>query len=178
VGTRIENEQLFYQSSNMKRKHLIIITLLGMAGIAVLAELYYFRFHTYFQRTVVEETLPPTPSGQETGEPRATLQGSFVEVDAIHKGSGTARIVEQGGVRYLRFENFEVTNGPDLFVYLSESKTPGDSLESIEKYINLGPLKGNVGNQTYEIPGSLEGYTTAVIWCQKFGVLFSYAVMQ
>ena len=162
----------------MNRRRIIILALLGIIAVAAWAELSYFRFHTYFQRTVVQETLPPMPSGQTQAQSRTVVSGSFVEVDAVHKGSGTARIVEQGGVRYLRLEDFEVTNGPDLFVYLSESKTPGSTLESIDKYINLGPLKGNAGNQTYEIPASFRGYDTAVIWCQKFGVLFSYAVMQ
>lgn len=118
------------------------------------------------------------PSGQPSDEPETIATGSFGEVDIIHKGSGTARIVEQGGVRYLRLENFEVTNGPDLYVYLSTSETPNNSIESINPYANLGRLKGNMGNQTYEIPDSLSGYNTAIIWCQKFGVLFSYAVMR
>ena len=106
------------------------------------------------------------------------FEGSFVKVDAVHKGSGIARITEVNGTRYLQLENFEVTNGPDLYVYLSESKTPGGTLESLDKYFSLGPLKGNAGNQIYEIPKPFQGYHTAVIWCQKFGVLFSYAVMR
>ncbi|OGN04524.1 MAG: hypothetical protein A3B99_00955 [Candidatus Yanofskybacteria bacterium RIFCSPHIGHO2_02_FULL_44_12b] len=106
------------------------------------------------------------------------VQGSFVEVDLVHKGSGTAKIIEADGKRILRLENFEVTNGPDLYVYLSESRTPGNDLKSIDKYIILGPLKGNKGDQNYEIPSPFVGYDTAIIWCQKFGVLFSYALMQ
>jgi len=162
--------------TGMKKKLTVIVLIL--AAIAVAAELYYFRFHTYFQRTVVQETLPPMPSGQVSDEPRTVARGSFVEIDVVHKGSGSARIVEQGGVRYLRLEDFEVTNGPDLFVYLSESAAPDGSLESLGRYISLGPLKGNAGNQTYVIPEASDGYTTAVIWCQKFGVLFSYATMR
>lgn len=146
--------------------------------VAVWAEVSYFRFRTYFQRTEVQETLPPRPSSQVGSATQIIVSGNFVKVDLVHKGSGTARIVEQAGKRYLRLENFEVTNGPDLYVYLTESKTPGNTLESLSKYISLGPLKGNAGNQTYEIPESFRGYDTAVIWCQKFGVLFTYAVMQ
>jgi hypothetical protein len=167
-----------WYTTAMHKKTLFVVGAVAVVAVGVWAELYYFRFHTYFQRTEVQETLPPMPSGQAQTQPRTVVSGSFVEVDAVHKGSGTARIVEQGGVRYLRLEDFEVTNGPDLFVYLSESTTPGNSLESIDRYINLGPLKGSAGNQTYEIPETLRGYDTAVIWCQKFGVLFSYAVMR
>lgn len=151
--------------------------------IAVFLELFYFRFHIYFQETVVNEALPAlspkTGAGPiEVVEPQILAKGSFVEVDTVHKGSGTARIILQDGKRYLRFENFQVTNGPDLYVYLSESKTPGSDLKSLDKYISLGLLKGNVGDQNYEIPEPFRGYDTAVIWCQKFGVLFSYAVME
>jgi hypothetical protein len=115
----------------------------------------------------------PAPSDTET-----VVQGAFVEVDAVHKGSGTARIIEQGGKRYLRLEDFQVTNGPDLYVYLSESKEPDNNLQSLDKYISLGRLKGNAGDQNYEIPEPFLGYDTVVIWCQKFGVLFTYALME
>lgn len=163
----------------MQRKVIIASIGVVVLGAALWAELFYFRFHTYFQRTEVQETLPPpAPSAQAGQTTRTVVSGSFVKIDAIHGGSGTARIVEQDGKQYLRLESFEVTNGPDLYVYLSESTTPGDTLESLSKYISLGRLKGNAGNQTYEIPESIRGYHTAVIWCQQFGVLFSYAVMR
>ncbi len=162
----------------MKKKTLFIAGAVAVLASGVWAELFYFRFHTFFQRTEVQETLPPMPSGKTQVQARTVVSGSFVAVDAVHKGSGTARIVEQGGIQYLRLENFEVTNGPDLYLYLSESTTPGGSLQSLGAYINLGGLKGNAGNQTYAIPGSFRGHNTAVIWCQKFGVLFSYAVMR
>lgn len=159
-------------------KKRVFIIGIAIVIIAVWAEVSYFRFRTYFQRTEVQETLPPMPLSQAGSAMRIIVSGSFVKVDLVHKGSGTARIIEQAGKRYLRLDNFEVTNGPDLYVYLAESKTPGNTLESLGKYISLGPLKGNVGNQTYEIPEPFRGYDTAVIWCQKFGVLFTYALMQ
>ncbi len=162
----------------MKRRSILIICLLVVAtGL----ELFYFKFHTFFMRTEVQDALP-TPQGSVIGAPTATprtvAQGTFGEINAFHKGSGTARIIETAGKRYLRLENFEVTNGPDLYLYLAESTTPGASLESLGRYVSLGPLKGNAGNQTYELSASSLGYNTAVIWCQQFGVLFSYAVMR
>lgn len=161
---------------------LIIIFVLILA--AVLGELFYFRFHTYFLRTEVNEALPGASLDNKNTVPavgavsQTVAQGSFVEIDAFHKGSGTARIIMQEEKRYLRLENFEVTNGPDLYVYLSESKNPSNDIKSLDKYIILGPLKGSVGDQNYEIPEPFRGYDTAVIWCQKFGVLFSYALMK
>ena len=61
---------------------------------------------------------------------------------------------------------FFSTNGPDLYVYLSTDKSASD-------FVNLGRLKGNMGNQNYEIPQGtdLERYGTVLIWCKAFSVL-------
>lgn len=144
----------------------------GVLALVAAGIVWRFGFYTYFQRTVVDEEMPATVAA------RTVVAGSFVDVDLVHRGSGTAKIVEDNGRRFLRLENFEVTNGPDLYVYLSESKQPGSSLESLSKYISLGLLKGNAGDQNYDIPAIFRGYDTVVIWCQKYGVLFSYAVME
>ncbi|MCI0566225.1 DM13 domain-containing protein [bacterium] len=163
----------------MKKKYLIFL-----GGLAVFAGLVYFTgLYTYFVRHDVQEPLPATSrapglSPVPARTPVTVAQGEFGEVDFIHKGSGTARIIEDGGRRYLRLENFSVVSGPDLFVYLSESKTPTSDIKSLDKYISLGRLKGTSGNQNYEIPEPFRGYDTAVIWCQRYGVLFTYAVMR
>lgn len=141
--------------------------------------IYFMGLYTYFQSKEVNEPLPNyNGSSQTEAAPQTLFQGSFVGVDFVHKGSGTARIIQDGVKRYLRLENFEVTNGPDLYVYLSESQTPGNDLKSLDKYINLGRLKGNIGDQNYEIPDPFQEYNSVVIWCQKFGVLFTYAIIK
>lgn len=68
-------------------------------------------------------------------------------------------------------ENFEVTNGPDLYVYLVEEG------QETKKGISLGELKGNIGNQNYEIPGdhSASSGMQIVIWCKQFNVDFGRA---
>ena len=70
-------------------------------------------------------------------------------------------------------------DGPDLFVYLSETKTPTGNLDSLGDYIDLGSLKGNKGNQNYELSANIDisSYNSVVIWCKQFGVLFPYAVI-
>ncbi|MBI2042093.1 MAG: DM13 domain-containing protein [Candidatus Nealsonbacteria bacterium] len=157
----------------MKKRTIAIylFILLVAAGLAGL-EIFYFKFHTYFQRTAVNEALPVQ------AEMEIVAEGQFIEIDMIHKGSGTAKIIEQNGKRYLRFENFSVTNGPDLYVYLTDSEKLNNNDESLGEYVNLGRLKGNVGSQNYEIPESAWGYRTAVVWCRQFSVLFSYAAMK
>lgn len=61
-----------------------------------------------------------------------------------------------------------------MFVYLSDSENPKENLGS---YVDLGVLKGNIGNQNYELPENLEDFKSVVIWCKEFGVLFPYAVL-
>jgi len=109
-------------------------------------------------------TQPPVPeivteaSGQFTGTSRYDVSG-----DAIVLGNGT-------GQRFLRFEQFESNNGPDLNVYLVNPNDPND-------FIDLGDLKGNVGEQNYEIPENvdLDLYSQVSIWCVRFGVGFGTA---
>src|SRR3954452_25024136 len=47
----------------------------------------------------------------------------------------------------------------------------------VRHVVDLGALKGNQGDQQYNIPGrvDLERYSTAVIWCRAFSVLFARA---
>lgn len=115
-----------------------------------------------------------TPSGEE---PLALKSGQFVGADDFHRGSGTAAIFElSDGSRLLRLEDFMVTNGPDLYVVLSTASSPAGS-EDLGEYIDLGPLKGNLGDQNYEIPADADiaEIGSVVIYCVPFHVIFSYA---
>lgn len=155
------------------RKLILIAAVIVIVAVGV--GIYYGRY--YFIRTEVKEDIPTEMKTLS----RQVRAGNFTEIDFIHKGSGAAKILEnEGGHKLLRFENFEVTNGPDLYVYLSKSTEPTGDIKDLGDFINLGRLKGNVGDQNYEIAAdqNIDGYNTVVIWCQKFGVLFSYAVME
>ena len=72
--------------------------------------------------------------------------------------------------RFLRFENFSTDNGPDLRVYLSNSDANADSGVFDDDFIDLGVLKGNIGDQNYEIPVGvdLSVHDTVVVWCVRF----------
>jgi hypothetical protein len=100
------------------------------------------------------------------------LSGNFIGVnDGIHNAEGVAKvIVLDDGTNVLRLENFKATNGPDLYVYLATDRSASD-------IVNLGRLKGNIGNQNYPIPAGtdLAKYNTVLIWCKAFSVLFGSA---
>jgi hypothetical protein len=105
------------------------------------------------------------------------VSGQFRDADDLHRGSGSATIYElEDGSRVLRFENFDVTNGPDLHVYLVPAGNAGDEV-SIDGYVDLGELKGNIGDQNYEIPPEVDipEFKSVVIWCEPFAVVFSVA---
>jgi hypothetical protein len=98
--------------------------------------------------------------------------GRFVGL-AGHDGTGDAGIFrDPDGSLVLRFENFDIENGPDLEVYL----VPGPDRTSLpEGSIHLGALKGNIGDQNYELPPATElapGEYTALVWCEAFSVEF------
>jgi len=110
---------------------------------------------------------PPPPSG-----PVLLGAGQFVGL-AGHSGTGDAGIFQNpDGSLVLRFENFDIENGPDLEVYL----VPGaDQVSLAEGSIHLGSLKGNIGDQNYELaPGTqlAPGAYTALVWCEAFSVEF------
>jgi hypothetical protein len=68
-------------------------------------------------------------------------------------------------------EDFKVTSGPDLFVYLSPN-APGESLGD---FASLGKLKSISGPQSYNAPINFSEYKTVVIWCRAFNTTFSTA---
>lgn len=113
----------------------------------------------------------PTPTSIA---PRQTYAGMFVGADEFHFGRGDVLLIETSpGVYTLRFENFSVRNGPDLFVYL----TPDASGQSVEGAINLGGLKATDGAFNYEIPPGTDvsQFASAIVWCRQFATLFAVA---
>ena len=120
------------------------------------------------------------PAGAGTAVARS--RGVFQDADRFHQGSGDATIYQApDGTHLLRLENFQVTNGPDLHVILSPSLSP-ESRDDVHQpgYVDLGSLKGNVGNQNYEIPADIDvaALASVVIYCSPFHVVFSVAPLK
>ena len=123
--------------------------------------------------TMMEPMMPAMSSA------RALSTGNFRDADSFHKGSGVATIYQlEDGSHVLRFEDFRVTNGPDLRVLLSKAADISDKGQFQQyEYVELERLKGNIGNQNYEIPGDLmvSDFQSVVIYCKPFHVLFAVA---
>ena len=108
------------------------------------------------------------PGSQQT--PKFSNLGIFQGLKG-HQATGKAEVITVGDISFLRFEDFEVTNGPDLHVYMTKK---GD----IDTGIDLGKLKGNKGAQNYELSGiNTDVYDTVVIYCQPFHVYFASATL-
>ncbi|MEO8456807.1 MAG: DM13 domain-containing protein [Chloroflexota bacterium] len=98
--------------------------------------------------------------------------GTWQSADDFHYTIGDALLIESAPDTYtLRFENFSVRNGPDVYVLLSTTNDyAGETL-------NLGSLKGTDGAFNYDVPAGTDvaRYKSAIIWCKQFDVLFGHA---
>ena len=144
---------------------VIILLVLGTAW-------WYFRPETAFINRRVDEPAPDAPT-------TVLMSGSFTPRE--HQGRGLAQVLQlAGGQRVLRFADFETLDGPDLQVYLLGSPD-ASSRTALERggFLSLGPLKGNIGAQNYAIPEDVQlpRYHGVAIWCRRFDVNFTTAVL-
>ena len=125
----------------------------------------------------VESAVPSTPAPVAAPQIVTVAGGMFIP-RGRYSGEGTARVLNDGSEqRFLRFENFSTDNGPDLNVYLVNADAAADSGVLDDDVVDLGDLKGNVGDQNYEIPPDvdLSVYDTVVVWCVRFSTPFTAA---
>ena len=108
----------------------------------------------------------------------ALARGAFSDRDAVHRGSGTATLLRQpGGGTLLQLSDFRVTNGPDLYVYLSTTGSPTSHDDVTRDGLQVGRLKASEGGFSYELPAGTNptAYRAAVIYCLQFRTIFSVA---
>jgi hypothetical protein len=177
------------------RRHPRAVAIGAVLGLGALVfGLLWFEPQKLFVEDRVSEALPGAPaagmggrqedldSGGQGGHQRQVLaEGDFIGLE--HETAGRVLIVETAeGRRFLRFEGFETSNGPDLVVYLSAKAPsgPDDWYGYDRDFVDLGVLKGNVGSQNYLVPKGvdLDRYSTAVVWCRRFTVGFAAAELR
>ena len=126
------------------------------------------------------EEMPEMPP--EMNEPVAVASGQFRDADSFHKGSGAVTLYslpDDGGL--VRFEGLSVTNGPDLRVLVTSHPDPMTRADVHDSdYTEIGKLKGNKGDQNYDVPADLDlsSIRSIVIYCAPFQVVFSVAPLQ
>lgn len=124
------------------------------------------KFTTTVSEDMQEMIAKVAPNSQET--PKFSKLGTFQGLKG-HEAKGKAEVISVGDISFLRFEDFEVTNGPDLHVYMTKN---GD----VDSGIDLGNLKGSKGSQNYALGEiNTDTYNIVVIYCQPFHVYFASA---
>lgn len=146
---------------------------LGWGLLVVLAGIGWaeFRPELLLVDKRVDEPLPVLSSA----EPLA--YGFFRGV--AHATTGMATIFRRaGGGEVLRLNDVKTANGPDVHIFMVAAKDVRDSQSvTTAGYIDLGKMKGNLGNQNYDLPAGfdLHRYTAVTIWCDRFKVNFATA---
>lgn len=129
---------------------------------------------------------PSTPlaavAAAPPAEPQPALMAAGSFVDGEHQTSGGASLLQlPDGSRIVRLEDFSTSDGPDVHVWLTDQPAGGDDWAIYDdgRYLELGELKGTDGNQNYPIPAEsdLTGFTSVVIWCDRFNVAFGSAAI-
>lgn len=163
---------------------------------------YWFQPHKLVVDERVDETLSdpvglattpaadpadttPTEAGPAAEAPAPTAPVLLAEGDFVsheHTTTGIARMVrDPDGTHRLELVDLDTSNGPDLRVWLTDQPViegrDGWGVFDDGAWVELGVLKGNQGNQVYEIPVDvdLEDYTSVSIWCKRFSVSFGAA---
>lgn len=158
-----------------KKRVAILIGVIAAAGLW-----YAFRPELLFISQSVNESFPTAaaaPAGTAAATPLAT--GSFRSV--AHESKGVATIFQlPDGRRTLRLTDFQTSNGPALHVYLVAAADAMDN-ETVTNadFIDLGDLKGNQGDQNYDLPANVDlaKYRAVTVWCQRFSVNFATAAL-
>ncbi|MFI6003321.1 DM13 domain-containing protein [Streptomyces sp. NPDC051366] len=176
-----------------RRRGRLLAWVLVAATLVLGAGLYWAQPWKLWQNSTVNEALPtastaPGPGSSRPGAapapgPQTVAQGSLISHE--HSTTGTVKLIRlSDGSRTLRLENLDTSSGPDLRVWLTDApvKEGSDGWFVFDdgKYVSLGKLKGNKGDQNYEIPAdvNLADYSSVTIWCDRFNVSFGAAALQ
>lgn len=145
---------------------------LGLAVAVPLVMLgwWLFRPEKLFINATVSEAAPLGA--------KVLASGTFSS--EAHPTEGTAELIESEGRHVLRLSNFTTTNGPDVRVWLVEGQAAGSGADVKKRqHVELGSLKGNIGDQNYVIPSNVDlaQYRAVSIWCARFSVQFGGATL-
>ncbi|MFF5217248.1 DM13 domain-containing protein [Micromonospora sp. NPDC000442] len=132
--------------------------------------------------TPTNSATPASPAGPDAATATLVSSGDFISHE--HDTSGSARIVRTAdGQHRLELVGLDTSNGPDLRVWLTDQPViegrDGWHVFDDGRWVELGRLKGNRGDQGYAIPGDVElsDLTSVSIWCKRFAVSFGAAAL-
>jgi len=152
--------------------------LLAVSLPVLIAAWWAFRPERLWINQRVNEPAPFASTSDPQPLYTGRLQG------AAHQTSGRATVYKAAdGTEYLRLSDFSTSNGPDVHVVLSQSEDASLKQEIVKgrlDTVELGALKGNQGDQNYDVPASvdLQRYDAVVIYCERFHAVFGVAKLE
>src|SRR5262245_7786771 len=168
-------------SKQFKEKDVMIRTVRISAAVALLAAIPAMAQDSMKQDPMKQDSMKR--DGMMSQEKAKTLStGKFH--GKVHPTEGRATVYQQAdGKLLLRLTGFKTSNGPDVHVILVAAKDASDDanfLKNNTERLELGKLKGNEGDQNYEIPAGtdLSKFTTVSIYCERFNANFGAAPLE
>ncbi|MER5260898.1 DM13 domain-containing protein [Actinosynnema sp. NPDC002837] len=180
-------------------KRVVVIGVAGVLAVALVVGLALFQpWRLVTDRTADEALLLPatTTVGSTTTAPTTTTapvtttpappagpvalaSGPFRSLEHATTGSATLVRLPDGG-HAVQFEALDTSDGPDLYVYLSDKASDSPEAAFGSGFTNLGELKANRGNQVYQVPAGtdLTAVRSVVIWCKRFSAGFAVAPLE
>ncbi len=167
-----------------------------VVGVAGMALLFYLAFAVFgvqalfYDREINEDFVAIAPVAEEQTRPESTSPTTSEQATPVwissgefhtvtHPGTGNAIVYRrEDGYYVLRLENLDIFNGAALYGYAVAAGDANDNATVLDAgFLNVGPLKGNQGNQTYELPAGFdpEKHRSISVWCQRFSVNFATA---
>ncbi|MFD9520983.1 DM13 domain-containing protein [Streptomyces sp. NPDC059979] len=178
-----------------RRRGRLVVAVSIAVSVVLGAGLYWLQPWKLWQDETVREALPTVAGGPSgtgssgtgssgTGAPPAApvtvARGTLISHE--HSTTGAAELIRlPDGSHTLRLVNLDTSNGPDLRVWLADAPVKegvaGWRVFDDGKYVSLGKLKGNKGDQNYPVPAGVNvaDYTSISIWCDRFDVSFGAA---
>lgn len=157
----------------MRNRTRIIAGIVGLLAVGVWA---LFRPEYLFIDVHVDEPFPGDVAVAAGDPPHVLESGVFHGV--AHATKGTASIYDIDGRKVLRLAGLSTSFGPDVRVVLVQAPDAADNgTVKSAGYLEVGPLKGNVGDQNYELPAGFDParHKAVTLWCRRFGVNFATA---
>jgi hypothetical protein len=145
---------------------------------ALVAAWWAFRPEKLWINQKVNEAAPFAASNDPQPIYTGRLEGK------AHPTEGRASVYKNvDGKLLLRLTNFSTSNGPDVHVVLARGDDQSLQQEIVKSQLDnleLGTLKGNKGDQNYDVPASadLEKYNAVVIYCERFHAVFGVAKLE
>ena len=152
----------------------------GLA-LAALAAVFSVQSSLYAQEPMKQDKMQDDKMMHE-GKAKTLVTGKFH--GKVHKTEGRATIYQEAdGKLVLRLTKFKTSNGPDVHVILvatADAMDDANFLKDSTEKLELGKLKGNEGDQNYEIPAvtDLMKFRTVSIYCERFNANFGAAPLE